>query len=192
MPMFKVLLIGDTATGKTSIIKSFEGKTPIAEHNVTVIPQMVVEKVRNVTMAIWDTAGSEDWAAMNASVYHGTQAIIFVSSFDKRSSLDNISSVWEANLESHLSPDDYVRVLVVNKSDLQGDECQFDRTQAKAAVGTLTRDCDVIFCSALKNKNIMAIFEKIAELLEKKFAQSKKPASVEPTEAKSQEKEGCC
>jgi small GTP-binding protein len=90
---YKVVVIGATNTGKTSLIRRYRYNEFLSAHFTTSTPG--VEFVRPdpsapFELGVWDTAGHEDWQSMNSSVYHGAHAIVFVGAFDSVDSLTDI------------------------------------------------------------------------------------------------------
>jgi small GTP-binding protein len=179
---YKVLLIGSTHVGKTSIIARFvKGEFREAVHT-TPLPVLSVKDLqdpkskRSCEIRIWDTAGSEDWQAMNASQYHGAQGVIFVASWDERNSLNDLVDTWLDRLDEHVDRDKYVAILAVNKSDLQkSDECVVTNEDIKLTAKKLK--CESISVSAKTGNNVKKLFESMAALLMKEVSL---PGGIEP------------
>ena len=125
-PLHKILLIGDTNTGKTSIVRMFVEGSFSDSHFVTALPTFQKKQysypLGNFDLEVWDTAGSEEWTSLNASVYNRTEAIIFVVSIDNTDSLDHITDFWKPKIEEYLDESTYKSFIAVNKIDLSEQE----------------------------------------------------------------------
>ena len=80
--LFKVLIIGDSAVGKTSLMNRFAENMFVATYISTIgvdfkLKNIVVDGQR-VKLQIWDTAGQERFRTICASYYRGTHGIIVV------------------------------------------------------------------------------------------------------------------
>jgi small GTP-binding protein len=187
----KVILIGATDTGKTSIIRRFVAGEFIEAHFTTPIPvQNKKNAVEGVDLAIWDTAGSEDWASMNTTVYHGSDIVIYVASYHNRETLQELSTVWVSRLNDYLDLNKVVKVLAVNKSDLIGtDEAlvsEVDVTEAAEQLGT-----EAMSVSAKQDKGIDELFASVAAKFNERNTDSQQGTAPVPT-ADKEKKDGCC
>jgi small GTP-binding protein len=147
-------------------------------------------------LAIWDTSGSEDWISMNTSIYHGSDAVIFVASFDLKEELDEIVTIWKPRLEEHIALDEVVRVLAVNKSDVMDEsevtQADIDRQAAEIGAGTHT-----VNVSAKDNIGVTDLFEFVVKELTRNVV---KPTGATPVDiarptgiaAPNQQSGGCC
>jgi small GTP-binding protein len=195
----KVILIGATATGKTSIIRQFVLGEFLETHFTTPIPvHSKKSDVENVDLVIWDTAGSEEWVSMNTVVYHGSDVVIYVASYDSRESLQELSTVWVSRLSQHLALDQVVKVLAVNKSDLIRSE---DAVITEADVRAVSEQLGVEFISvsAKDNQGITELFSRVATLFKTKTPETKLPLAPIPVPVqvpvpipKEEKKPGCC
>lgn len=121
-----VVVIGDTNTGKTSIIRMYINGDFMTDFYVTPLPISQAKDYHSpsgdFSVTIWDTAGSEDWESMNAQVYKDVSAVIFVVSIDNSDSLDNILQVWKPKIEKFNDESNYKCFIAINKIDLPPDQ----------------------------------------------------------------------
>ena len=120
----KIVCIGDSNTGKTSIVKKFNDKnTDIDRIESTVgvdfTTKLLRVKGKEVKLTIWDTAGQERFRALAPSYYRGAEVLLVVYDVTNRESFDNVS-FWLEEAESGLTTDP-ILVLVGNKIDLEGE-----------------------------------------------------------------------
>jgi small GTP-binding protein len=115
----KILLIGDSSVGKTSLlIKYTEEKfteTQIATIGVEYKNKTIEYKGYKIKLQIWDTSGQERFRSLTQNFYRNADGIIFVFDLTKPDSFDNIRS-WL--IESENYADNFGKILIGNKCDL--------------------------------------------------------------------------
>nr|CAH8832834.1 unnamed protein product [Trichobilharzia regenti] len=117
--LFKLLLIGDSGVGKTSILFRFSED----EFNSTFIATIGIDfKIRTLEMdgkkiklQIWDTAGQERFRTITTAYYRGAMGIMLVYDVTNGNSFDNIST-WMNNISQHANQD-VEKMLLGNKCD---------------------------------------------------------------------------
>eukprot|EP01105_Mastigella_eilhardi_P028365 TRINITY_DN928_c0_g1_i1.p1 TRINITY_DN928_c0_g1~~TRINITY_DN928_c0_g1_i1.p1 ORF type:complete len:221 (-),score=54.79 TRINITY_DN928_c0_g1_i1:96-758(-) len=115
----KVVLLGEAATGKTSIVsrltenKFQEGKESTVGASFQVYRLNYLNKP--VTLEIWDTAGAERFRSLTPMYYRGSVAAVIVYDITKRESFDTMKS-WLQELKVEAQP--AVIMVVGNKLDL--------------------------------------------------------------------------
>jgi len=121
--VFKILLIGDSGVGKSSIIMSYTDNTFSEEVPSTIGVDFKVTYLndidgKTVKLTIWDTAGQERFRTLTSSYYRSAQGVILVYDVSSRQSFENIKN-WlkEVNLYSTIA--DCKKILVGNKIDLE-------------------------------------------------------------------------
>ncbi|KNH04289.1 ras-like RABD2a-like protein [Perkinsela sp. CCAP 1560/4] len=117
--VFKVLIIGDSGVGKSSILvrftdNSFDGGVK-ATVGVDFKVRTLTSNGANVKLQIWDTAGQERFRSITRSYYRGAQAILVVYDITSAESFHNVKS-WLDEVETSASPN-VCTVLVGNKCD---------------------------------------------------------------------------
>ena len=86
----KIILLGESKVGKTSLINSFLNKQ-FLEHTLSTIEYSFAYKIINIDqnnyeIHLWDTAGQERFRSLNKIYIKGAQIVIFVYDIaDKRS-----------------------------------------------------------------------------------------------------------
>lgn len=119
--LFKLLLIGNSAVGKSSILLRFSDNI----FNESFLPTIGVDfkiktfelQGRTVKLQIWDTAGQERFKTITSSYYKGAHGIILVYDITDRQSFKDIEN-WLAEVEKYAS-ENVVKLLVGNKCDLE-------------------------------------------------------------------------
>jgi small GTP-binding protein len=119
--MFKVVLIGDGAVGKTSIRKRYLGegfkKSHLPTIGVDFAQKYVFHKGGSVRLVIWDLAGQPSFKSVRSHYYKGSSGIIFVYSVIDKDSFDNASK-WLVEAYKHMGPLPPT-AIIGNKVDLR-------------------------------------------------------------------------
>ncbi|CAN6466814.1 unnamed protein product [Victoria cruziana] len=119
--VFKIVLIGDSAVGKSQILARFarnefslDSKSTIGVEFQT---RTLVIQHKSVKAQIWDTAGQERYRAVTSAYYRGAVGAMLVYDITKRQTFDHIPR-WLEELRSHADKN-IVIMLIGNKSDLE-------------------------------------------------------------------------
>ncbi|KAG8892609.1 hypothetical protein FRB99_002588 [Tulasnella sp. 403] len=105
----KLLLIGNSSVGKSSLLLRFADETFLTEDesSATIGVDFRVSKMevngRRIKLSIWDTAGQERFRTITSSYYRGAQGIILVYDVSNRESFEALPK-WFAELETYVSP----------------------------------------------------------------------------------------
>ncbi|CAF2580616.1 unnamed protein product [Rotaria sp. Silwood2] len=117
---FKILLIGDSGVGKTCLMFRFADNMFAETFTPTIGIDFKIKTLRvrdkTVKLQLWDTAGQEKFFNITRSYYRNADAILLVYDRTDASSFQNIAR-WMRNIDEN-APDDVIRILVGNKSDL--------------------------------------------------------------------------
>ena len=120
--LFKLVIIGDASTGKSSLLRRY-CENSFADRYVCTIGvdfQIKILKMhdqRIVKLQIWDTAGQERFKVMTKSYYRSAKACLIVYDTTRRETFENVR-VW-AEQYSQSNPSSRQSVLILgNKKDL--------------------------------------------------------------------------
>jgi len=118
----KLVIVGDGACGKTCLLIVFS-KDQFPEVYVPTVFENYVADIevdgKQVELALWDTAGQEDYDRLRPLSYPDTDVILMCFSIDSPDSLDNIPEKWTPEVK-HFCPNVPI-ILVGNKKDLRND-----------------------------------------------------------------------
>ncbi|XP_057857895.1 ras-related protein RABD2a isoform X2 [Cryptomeria japonica] len=117
--LFKVLLVGDSAVGKSCLLLRFT-EDSYMESYISTIGVDFIKTVeldgKTIKFQIWDTAGQERFKTVTSSYYRGAHGIIIVYDITDVDSFDHVKH-WLSEIERYTN-DNVNMILVGNKCDL--------------------------------------------------------------------------
>jgi small GTP-binding protein len=122
VPQIKVLILGDSAVGKTAILGQFVNREFTTQYRPTIGSDFTCRQVEVdgsfITLQIWDTAGQERYRALASSFFRGTDICVFVYDVTLELSFENIKN-WHRVFVHECSPirQNFPFLLLANKID---------------------------------------------------------------------------
>eukprot|EP00262_Sarcandra_glabra_P018518 TRINITY_DN6673_c1_g1_i1.p1 TRINITY_DN6673_c1_g1~~TRINITY_DN6673_c1_g1_i1.p1 ORF type:complete len:226 (+),score=19.20 TRINITY_DN6673_c1_g1_i1:210-887(+) len=118
--VFKVVLIGDSAVGKSQLLARFARNEFSLDSKATIgvefqTKTLVIDR-KTIKAQIWDTAGQERYRAVTSAYYRGAVGAMLVYDMTKRQSFDHVAR-WLEELRGHADKNIAI-MLIGNKSDL--------------------------------------------------------------------------
>ena len=159
----KILLIGDSFVGKTSLLLKYcDGQFP--EAHMATIGVEFKDKIINVgkwkvRLQIWDTSGQERFRSITQNFYRNADGILFVYDVTNRESFSHIKD-WL--MDSQVEDSDIKRILVGNKVDLE-DKRAIDVEKMNSFAESKKMKC--FETSAKSGENVETIFKEISSLI---------------------------
>ncbi|XP_061163301.1 ras-like GTP-binding protein rhoA [Saccostrea echinata] len=166
----KLVIVGDGSTGKTCLLMVFSRDQFPDVYIPTVFETYVADiEVDNkqVELALWDTAGQEDYDRLRPLSYPDTDVILMCYSIDNPDSLVNIREKWTPEVK-HFCPNVPI-VLVGNKKDtrtdpevikeLEQEKKEPVKAQEGQAIAEQIRAFAFIECSAKTQEGVRKVFE---------------------------------
>ena len=118
---FKIIIIGDSAVGKTSLVHQgvFEKFNPNYQSTVGLDFSTMYLKIEQkiIKLQIWDTCGQEAYRSLIKNFYRNASLALMVYSIDNKESFADID-LWIKELKSCSNPDSKM-FLIGNKNDLE-------------------------------------------------------------------------
>ena len=197
--IFKVLLLGNSNVGKSSLFLRFVDDI----WNDTFVPTIGVDfKIKTfdidekkIKMQIWDTAGQERFKNIIASYYRGAHGILLIYDVTDKDSFKNLSN-WIIEIEKNANKN-VLKLLIGNKTDLE-DKRVITYNQGKEFADGY--GLKYIETSAKKNLNVNEAFETLGRELilhseDKKIVrqrQNKKISVASVQDLNANKKKQCC
>jgi len=115
----KLLMIGDSAVGKTSLLLRYANDTFSSTFITTIGIDFKIKTIdldgKRVKLQIWDTAGQEQFRTITRSYFRGAQGIVLVYDITDRGTFNSVRS-WMSQIADHADAQ-VNRVLIGNKCD---------------------------------------------------------------------------
>ena len=197
----KILLIGDSQVGKTSLLLKYTEHVFPEEHIATIgveyKDKFILKDNYNIRLQIWDTAGQERFHSITKNIYRNANGVLFVYDITNQESFSNIKN-WIKDLQN--VGNDIKGVIIGNKIDLEQkrDVSKQDleeigkkynmpilETSAKQSIN-VNEGFELLVNELLKGKNENQIVEMFSRKTRSDLSISSKST------AKKQKKGGCC
>uniref|UniRef100_A0A7S3K6D1 Uncharacterized protein n=1 Tax=Aureoumbra lagunensis TaxID=44058 RepID=A0A7S3K6D1_9STRA len=115
----KLLMIGDSAVGKTSLLLRYANDTFSSTFITTIGIDFKIKTIdldgKRVKLQIWDTAGQEQFRTITRSYFRGAQGIVLVYDVTDRGTFNSVRS-WMSQIADHADAQ-VNRILIGNKCD---------------------------------------------------------------------------
>merc|ERR1711975_215552 len=125
--LLKVIILGDSGVGKTSLMNQYVNKKFSAQYKATIGADFLTKEVtvddRLVTMQIWDTAGQERFQSLGVAFYRGADACVLVYDITNQKSFEQLDS-WRDEFLIQAGPRDpenFPFVVLGNKVDKENE-----------------------------------------------------------------------
>ncbi|MCK4970750.1 MAG: GTP-binding protein [Thermoplasmata archaeon] len=165
----KVVVIGDPAVGKTSLIKRYV-QDVFDDRYLNTIGAKVMKKelgvnrpdtgeIVDLKLILWDIAGQETYEIVKKAYYRGASGAIVVCDSTRKETMDDLHR-WIENLfdVSDVIP----MVIIVNKIDLD-EEAQFTEEQVRKEYAPY--GAGIFMTSAKTGENVERIFHELGKLI---------------------------
>ncbi|KAL3581355.1 hypothetical protein D5086_015687 [Populus alba] len=158
---FKILLIGDSGVGKSSLLLSFISSSvrdlsPTIGHFFPLETLLHNWCVNDVFCFI--AAGQERFGTLISSYYRGAHGIILVYDVTRRETFENLSDIWAKEVELYSTNHDCIKILVGNKVD-RDSERAVSREEGMALAQQ--HKCSFFECSAKTSENVLQCFKEL-------------------------------
>jgi Ras-related protein Rab-1A len=166
--LYKILLLGDCSSGKTSLIYRLTYNNFLEYYVSTIgidfnIKSLVVND-KKVKLQLWDSCGQERFNALTRSYYRNTDAFIICYDISSNKSFEN-AKFWIKEVEKYVVDRPVIKILVGTKSDLD-ESRNIKYEDGKKYAESL--GMNFIETSSKNNTNIKELFDDLSsELLEK-------------------------
>ena len=161
----KVVLLGESGVGKTSIIAQFTSGKFDPDCVTSLSAQFISKTIefenlqKAIKFDIWDTAGQEKYRALAKIFYKDAKVIILVYDITDQKSFDELKNYWYEMVNSNADKDAMI-AIVANKNDLY-DNAQISQEEGLAyakSIGAIFQST-----SAKSDSGINTLFDNIGQ-----------------------------
>ncbi|XP_063706692.1 ras-related protein Rab-7a [Culicoides brevitarsis] len=198
--LLKVIILGDSSVGKTSLMNQYVNKRFSNQYKATIGADFLTKEVviddRVVTMQIWDTAGQERFQSLGVAFYRGADCCVLVFDTTAPNTFKNLDS-WRDEFLIQASPRDmehFPFVVLGNKIDLENKAVSTKRAQQWCQS---KNDIPYFETSAKEGINVDLAFQTIAknalaqESDENIYSEFPDPIKLNPTESNVSNGDNC-
>lgn len=125
----KLIIIGEHAAGKTSLIKNFVEGAYSKDYRPTIGSNLFIKKLAfknkegdeyHFTITCWDIAGQERWTMMRHTYYRGAQGVFVVGDLTRKHSFKQIEEFWVKDFRENGGQNTagIPIIMIANKQDL--------------------------------------------------------------------------
>jgi small GTP-binding protein len=157
-PRFKVVFVGNSSVGKTSIIMRYCDQSFFEDRPPTIGSAFVTREITTeygrASLQIWDTAGQERYRSLVPMYSRGAAIAVVVFDLTNHESFEDIG-MWIDQVKSEASHDCQI-VIAANKSDLTAaiEMSEIDQWARD-------RNLDVVYVSAKRGDNVNLLFDAV-------------------------------
>ncbi|XP_050315890.1 ras-related protein Rab-35 [Anthonomus grandis grandis] len=161
--LFKLLIIGDSGVGKSSLLLRFSDNTFTGSYITTIGVDFKIKTVtidgQRVKLQIWDTAGQERFRTITSTYYRGTHGVVIVYDVTNGETFANVKR-WLHEIDQNCEVVN--RVLVGNKNDTPDRKVVLTEDAQRFAD---TMNIQLFETSAKDNINVEEMFMVITRLV---------------------------
>jgi len=119
--VYKLVVLGDAAVGKTSLINQFVEGSFSEDYKPTlganIVRKDVVLNNTKIRLILWDLAGQEKYRVVRSMYFQGCQGALLVYDVTRYSTFDSINSKWLRDFKKYVKKEG-AYILIGNKTDL--------------------------------------------------------------------------
>jgi small GTP-binding protein len=185
--LIKIIIIGDSNVGKSSISSMFVDNVIKLDYDTTIgvdfFTKIIPVDDKDIKLQIWDTAGQERFLSITKSYYRSVNSVLIVFDVTHRKSFLNIKK-WLKEIKNNGVENPTV-FLVGNKIDsMEKRQISYDEAFQLAEENNI----EYIECSAKTNNHIYDLFEKLAK---KTIYNKKDSLKINDYKVKTKESKDC-
>ncbi len=195
----KIIILGDSNVGKTSLLLSYTDNYFPDSHIATIgidykIKTLTINGVQ-LKLQIWDTSGQERFRSMTHTFLKTANGIVFAYDITNKKSFEGIKD-WIKDAENNGAG--FEKILIGNKCDLEGkrevSKDMLDKFGNKKKIKTFET-------SAKTNINVTDSFDYLAKLIVKdktkeeiieKFGERNESINISKKKSENKSKKECC
>ncbi|CAF0720796.1 unnamed protein product [Adineta steineri] len=180
----KLVIVGDGMCGKTCLLFAFKDDKFISNHDATIFDTYVADiqvDGKTITLALFDTAGQEDFDRLRPLSYPDTNVVLICFSVDSPASAINTIEKWMPEVRHFC--DQCPVILVACKKDLRTDAKTIEKLKKEGEaivtnevgrrIAAQIRADAYIECSARTHEGVQDLFLQAARLSLKRYKRKK-------------------
>ena len=192
-----ILLLGDLAVGKTSLIARYTNgvfnETYISTVGIENLLKQEIINNENVLVKIWDTAGQERFRAITPSILRNAEGVIIVFDVTSKDSFENIKE-WINTLKINVGDNaNSIPIIIVGNKIDKEDEREIEKNDAlKFADDNKYKYFET---SAKTGEGVDDAFREMAKqilIYQSQFKEERETIKINNDKKDDKNKKGCC
>ena len=163
---FKIILIGDSSVGKTSLLLRYCDGTFDADSISTIGIDRKCKYLKRddkyIELNIWDTAGQERFKSIAKNSFKGADGILLIYDLTNKKTYFSVKK-WMDDIKESTDINKIGFIVVANKCDVEKEEIQVDEDMEKKLIET--HNIKVMKTSAKNNINVDETFTSLVEMM---------------------------
>ena len=163
---FKIILIGDSSVGKTSLLLRYCDGTFDADSISTIGIDRKCKYLKRddkyIELNIWDTAGQERFRSIAKNSFKGADGILLIYDLTNKKTYFSVKK-WMEDIKDNIDIHKIGFIVVANKCDAEKEEIAVDEDMEKKLIET--HDIKVMKTSAKNNINVDETFTSLVEMM---------------------------
>jgi len=192
--LFKIVVLGESGVGKTSLLLRYVSNKFTVATKSTIGSDFLNKEItldgKPINLQIWDTAGQERFQGLGTSFYRGADGVCFVFDVTRRKTFEELAAWKKAFLiqVGHEGNDNFPMILLANKIDLE------NREVTKSEVASFCQKEGIQFyeTSAKESINVDKAFEQVTTLILSRTKAENIKYDVVDLNLNEKKKDGCC
>ena len=173
--VFKIVILGDEAVGKTSLINQYVEETFQEDYKPTlganiIRKDVVVEKINSkVRLILWDLAGQEKYNVIRSMYFQGCVGALLVYDVTRSPTFESINAKWLEDFKKYIKKEG-AYVLIGNKIDLK--EQRVVSTERGQMLAKQIKASDFVETSAKYGDNVEKAFKNLVYQILRNFGET--------------------
>ena len=163
---FKIILIGDSSVGKTSLLLRYCDGTFDADSISTIGIDRKCKYLKRddkyIELNIWDTAGQERFKSIAKNSFKGADGILLIYDLTNKKTYSSVKN-WMADIKDSIDINKIGFIVVANKCYVEKEEIEVDEEMEKKLIET--NNIKVMKTSAKNNINVDETFTSLVEMM---------------------------
>jgi len=169
--VFKIVVLGDAAVGKTSLINQYIEQSFQEDYKPTLGANIIRKDIKidqinaNVRLIMWDLAGQEKYNVIRSMYFQGCVGALLVYDVTRRATFEAVDAKWLRDFNKYVKKEG-TYIVIGNKIDLKGQRVV--NTEDGKNYAQSINASDFIETSAKEDINVEIAFQRlVVQILQK-------------------------
>lgn len=172
--VFKLVLLGEAAVGKTSLINRYVEGAFSEDYKPTLGANIIRKDVNlddsnaKIRLIVWDLAGQEKYNVIRSMYFQGCVGALLVYDVTRHNTFSEIKNKWLADFQKYVKKEG-AYILIGNKIDLE--DQRIVQTEEGKKLANEVNACDFIETSAKLGNNVEKAFQNLVKQILRNYGE---------------------